>query len=102
MTHRRSGSGRSRRLPAQENKPVSWRLLEEVFGKGKLELVAELLASDYVSHAPGDPELARGPEDIERIVRTYRSAFPDLTYTVEEQVTEGDMVVTRWTARGTH
>jgi hypothetical protein len=49
MTHRRSGSGRSRRLPAQENKPVSWRLQEEVFGQGKLELVAELLASNYVS-----------------------------------------------------
>jgi predicted SnoaL-like aldol condensation-catalyzing enzyme len=89
-------------MPTEENKIVSWRLQEEVFGQGKLELVAELLASDYVSHAPGDPELSRGPEDIERIVRTYRSAFPDLTCTVEEQVTEGDMVVTRWTARGTH
>jgi len=89
-------------MPTEENKIVSWRLQEEVFGQGKLELVDELLASDYVSHAPGDPELSRGPEDIKRIVRTYRWAFPDLTYTVEKQVAEGDMVVTRWTARGTH
>jgi steroid delta-isomerase-like uncharacterized protein len=65
-------------------------------------LVDELLAPDYVSHAPGEPELKRGPEDIKEVVRAYHSAFPDLTYTVEKQVAEGDMVVTRWTARGTH
>jgi ketosteroid isomerase-like protein len=67
-----------------------------------VELVDELLAPDYVSHAPGEPELKRGPEDIKEVVRAYHSAFPDLTYTVEKQVAEGDMVVTRWTVRGTH
>jgi len=67
-----------------------------------VELVDELLAPDYLSHAPGEPELKRGPEDIKEVVRAYHSAFPDLTYTVEKQVAEGDMVVTRWTARGTH
>src|SRR5215208_1641951 len=102
VTRRGSGSGRSRYMSAQENKIVSWRLQEEVFGQDKLALVDELLAPDYVSHAPGDPELSRGPEDIKEIVRAYHSAFPDLTYTVEKQVAEGDMVVTRWTARGTH
>jgi steroid delta-isomerase-like uncharacterized protein len=64
--------------------------------------VDELLAPDYVSHAPGDPELSRGPEDIKQIVRAYRSAFPYINFTVEKQVAEGDMVVTRWIARGTH
>jgi hypothetical protein len=57
---------------------------------------------DYVSHAPGDPELSRGPEDIKEIVSAYHAAFPDLTFTVEKQVAEGDLVVTRWIARGTH
>ena len=32
----------------------------------------------------------------------YRSAFPDVLFTVEDQIAEGNMVVTRWTARGTH
>ena len=32
----------------------------------------------------------------------YRSAFPDMTLTIEQQISEGDTVVTRWTARGTH
>lgn len=89
-------------MSAEENKLISWRLQEEVFGGGKLELVDELLAPDYISHAPGDPELSRGPEDIREIVRAYHSAFPDIAFRVEKQVAEGDMVVTRWTARGTH
>jgi predicted SnoaL-like aldol condensation-catalyzing enzyme len=89
-------------MSAQENKIVSWRLQEEVFGQDKLALVDELLAPDYVSHAPGDPELSRGPEDIKEIVRAYHAAFPDLTFTVEKQVAEGDLVVTRWIARGAH
>jgi steroid delta-isomerase-like uncharacterized protein len=89
-------------VSTEENKRVSWRLQEEVFGQGKLKLVDELLAPDYVSHAPGDPELSRGPEDIKVIVRAYHSAFPDINFTVEKQVAEGEMVVTRWIARGTH
>ena len=42
-------------MSTEENKRVSWRLQEEVFGQGKLKSVDELLAPDYVSHAPGDP-----------------------------------------------
>ena len=85
-------------MSTEENKMISWRLQEEVFGQGKLESVDELVAPDYVSHAPGDPELSRGPEDIKEIVRAYHSAFPDITFAVEKQVAEGDMVVTRWIA----
>jgi steroid delta-isomerase-like uncharacterized protein len=99
---RKSGSGRSTDVSTEENKRISWRLQEEVFGQGNLKSVDELLAPDYLSHAPGDPELSRGPEDIKQIVRAYHSAFPDINFTVEKQVAEGDMVVTRWIARGTH
>jgi predicted SnoaL-like aldol condensation-catalyzing enzyme len=94
--------GRSTDVSTVENKRISWRLQEEVFGQGKLESVDELLAPDYVSHAPGDPELNRGPEDIKQIVRAYHSAFPDIDFAVEMQVAEGDIVVTRWIARGIH
>src|SRR5215217_2863747 len=102
MTRRRSGLGRSTDMSTEENKMISWRLQEEVFGEGKLKSVDELVAPDYVSHAPGDPELSRGPEDIKEIVRAYHSAFPDINFAVEQQVAEGDTVVTRWIARGTH
>ena len=42
-------------MSTEENKKISWRLQEDVFGKGKLELVDKLLAPDYVSHAPVTP-----------------------------------------------
>jgi ketosteroid isomerase-like protein len=93
MIRRKCGSGRSTDVSTEENKKISWRLQEEVFGQGKLMSVDELLAPDCVSHAPGDPELSRGPEDIRHIVRAYHSAFPDIDFTVEKQVAEGDMVV---------
>jgi steroid delta-isomerase-like uncharacterized protein len=102
IPRRSSESGRSTDVSTEENKIVSWRLQEEVFGQGKLELVDELLAPDYLSHAPGDPELNRGRENIKEIVRAYHSAFPDIDFAVEQQVAEVDMVVTRWIARGTH
>jgi steroid delta-isomerase-like uncharacterized protein len=102
MTRPKSGLERSTDVSTEENKRISWRLQEEVFGQGKLESVDEFLAPDYVSHAPGDPELSRGPQDIKQIVRAYHSAFPDINFTVEKQVAEGDMVVTRWIASGTH
>ena len=54
MIRRKSGSGRSTDVSTEENKRISWRLQEEVFGQGKLKSIDELLAPDYVSHAPGD------------------------------------------------
>jgi predicted ester cyclase len=43
-----------------------------------------------------------GPEGIKRYVSVYRVALPDLEVTVEDQLAEGDKIVTRWTTRGTH
>jgi hypothetical protein len=48
------------------------------------------------------PRAQPRPEAIKEIVRAYHSAFPAINFTVKKQVAEGDMVVTRWIARGTH
>jgi steroid delta-isomerase-like uncharacterized protein len=80
------------------------RVNDEVFSQGNLDLVDELLAPDYVLHDPGIPggEL-RGTESFkEQWVSMFRTAFPDLQLSVEDQVAEGDKVVTRYTGRGTH
>ena len=44
----------------------------------------------------------RGPEGFKEYVRAYRSAFSDLHIQIEDQIAEGDKVVTRWTGTGTH
>ena len=78
------------------------RELEELFGRGNLDVADEIVATDYVGHDPALPEPIRGPEGLKQMVGGYRAAFPDLEVTVEQQIAEGDLVVTRWKARGTH
>lgn len=84
------------------NKALTRRLVEEAFTAGRLEVVDELIARDYVGHDPSLPEDARGPEGVRELIAGYRAAFPDIRVTVEDQIAEGDMVVTRWAATGTH
>ena len=90
-------------MSAQENKEQVRRMLEEAFGGGKTELVDEVLHSDFVCWDPNSESgEIRGAESIKGEIEYFRSAVPDLTYTVEDQVAEGDKVVTRYSASGTH
>lgn len=73
----------------------------EMWGGGNLALVDELASSDYVYRAPGIEEV-RGAKAFKELVTFYRTAFPDLSNKIEDQVAEGDKVVTRGTTYGTH
>ena len=88
---------------SETNKTVSRRFFEEVFGKGELNLLDELITTDHVNSGPGSiPGLPTGPEGTKQLVTLYRNAFPDVHFTIDEQIAEGDKVVTRWSAQGTH
>jgi predicted ester cyclase len=89
-------------MSAEENKALARRVLEEMFNKGNLDVADELLAPNYVDHDPAMPEDIHGPEGFKQYVSGYRSAFSDLHLTFEDQIAEGDKVVTRWTGTGTH
>ena len=87
----------------ETNKALSRRFLEEVFNQGKLDVLDEITAKDHVNSGPGTlPGLPAGPEGNKHLVTVYRNAFPDIHFTVDEQIAEGDKVVTRWTGHGTH
>jgi len=87
----------------ETNKTVSRRFFEEVFGKGKLAVADEIIVKDLVNSGPGNPPgLLSGIEGTKQLVTMYRSAFPDVHFTIDEQIAEGDKVMTRWTAHGTH
>ena len=85
----------------QENKALYARYIEEAFNRGNVAVLDELLSDDYTFHdaPPGTPP---GREGVRRTVEMFRTAFPDLHIEIEEQVAEGDVVVSRSVTRGTH
>jgi steroid delta-isomerase-like uncharacterized protein len=88
---------------SETNKTVSRRFFEEVFSKGNLNVLDEIIAKDHVNSGPGTISgLPNGLEGTKQFVTAYRNAFPDIHLTIDEQIAEGDKVVTRWTGHGTH
>lgn len=97
-------SGESDDATAERNAAIGRRILVEVWGEGKLEVVDELLAPNYVDHTPRGPEPSsvQGAAGLKQAVTLFRNAFPDLTYRVDLQIVQGELVATRFTATGTH
>jgi predicted ester cyclase len=88
---------------AEENKAKARRLFEEGFSQGNTDVVDEVLNPDFVCYDPNSESgQVRGSETIKAEIEYFRNAVPDLTYTIEDQIAEGDKVVTRYTVSGTH
>ena len=87
---------------SEPNKATSRRVVDEIFTGGKFEAIDECFDPGYVGYDVASPEPVRGPQGVKEQAQGYRTAFPDVQMTIEDQVAEGDRVVTRWTARGTH
>jgi predicted ester cyclase len=84
-----------------DNKARFRRAYEEMLSRGDLSTVDELIAPDFLNHeAP--PGMNRGPESMRGLVNMLRTAFPDLHFTIEELIAEGDIVAGRLTMRGPH
>lgn len=84
------------------NKALIRGFYDEVWGNGNLDVCDEVFADDYVRHDLRTTVAAPGPEGQKQIAAAFRAAFPDLRWEVEILVAEGDYVVGRWTASGTH
>jgi steroid delta-isomerase-like uncharacterized protein len=89
-------------LSTDENKALVRRFYEEVWDRGNSDFVFEVFADNYVRHDLRATEALPGPEGQKKIADDFRAAFPDLRLTVDLIVGEGDYVVGRWTASGTH
>lgn len=77
-------------------------LVREVWSRGDLALVDELVAEDVVFRFPTAAGPVRGPAALERSVAACRRVAPDLTREIQETVVDGETVVVRYTATGTH
>ena len=86
---------------AEENKAIFRRYAEEVGNQHNFEIVDQIFER-YIAHQPDGSTLERGPEDVKRFQGEFHSAFSDFHINIEEQIAEGDKVVSRYTMRGTH
>ena len=85
----------------QANKALIRRVFEEVIPAGDAAAMGELMDPDFLDHdpLPGQPPGGAGGEYV---VTTMHTAHPDLRFTIEDLVAEGDRVAIRWTLRGTN
>ena len=80
-----------------QNKAMVRRHYEEVWNQGNLSLIDELFDPNFMVGSEH-----WGPEGERQWVVDARTAFPDINFTIENQVAEGDLVVTQWSWRATH
>ncbi|HEY41265.1 MAG TPA: ester cyclase [Dehalococcoidia bacterium] len=88
-------------MSVEENKAIlRHKHVEELFNKGNLAVADEIISPDYVYHrAAGE---VKGPEGVKQMVTTLRTAFPDVHFTIEDIVAEGENVAVRYTWTGIH
>jgi steroid delta-isomerase-like uncharacterized protein len=84
-----------------ENKTVVNRFVEEVINQGRLERADDLVVADFVELDPL-PGQQPGREGLKEVIAQMRAAFPDIHWVLDEQVAEGEKVVSRFTWSGTH
>lgn len=87
-------------MSTEENKALLSRVRDEVYGQQRLDSLEEYFRHDVIVHEPDEDVL--GIEAVKGYLAAYLAAFPDTNVTVEDVVAEGDKVVSRYTARGTH
>jgi predicted SnoaL-like aldol condensation-catalyzing enzyme len=80
------------------NKRKVRQFFEEVLSEGRLELIDELVAKDFLGRVGAVSPVLIGQDGVRQFVSRQRAQCPDLYIKIEEQVAEGDRVVTRWRA----
>ena len=87
-------------MSPEENKAIIRRWFAET-DKGNLAIIDELCAPDYLDHAPPLPGMPPGNAGVREANRQLWAAFPDTIHIIEDQIAEGDKVVTRLRGRAT-
>jgi steroid delta-isomerase-like uncharacterized protein len=85
---------------SETNKAALRRFYEEVFNQGDLDVLDELTTADFLDHDPGNPTHDR--DGVKRVAAAIRAAFPDVHFTADDVLADGEKVVGRFTMRGTH
>jgi predicted SnoaL-like aldol condensation-catalyzing enzyme len=83
---------------AAEARKSAFRRVVEMWETGRVDLITQLVTTDYVGHpTSGD----RNTDGLRKRMTEFHALYPDIKFTIEDQVAEGDRVATRMTAVGT-
>ena len=88
-------------MSTEENKALVRRFYDDVINKHNVDAVDNFIATDAIDHS-APPGSASGLEGAKQQMSMFFSAFPDIRVTAEDQIAEGDKVVSRLSVRGTH
>src|SRR6266581_4034326 len=88
-------------MATENNKQVMNRFVEFI-NTASEKLAEELISPNAIFYAPGQPEPMRGPAGYLAVIGMMRGGFPDIQWTLEELIAEGNKVAARFTMRGTH
>jgi steroid delta-isomerase-like uncharacterized protein len=86
----------------QRNQKLIETYFYEVWNKGDLDKLHEIIDPQYINHTPSQPNPLPGPEGLKPIIAEMRKGIPDLKYTIEETIITDDRVVAKVLVKGTH
>jgi steroid delta-isomerase-like uncharacterized protein len=93
------------RIPVTDTnhtKVLPQRVFNEILNEGRLEVADEIVAPSFRLHSPTRPEPFEGPEGFKQFVADLRRGFPDLKVTIDQTISEGEIVSIRSHVSGTH
>ncbi len=88
-------------MSTEANKAMVRRFYEEVFNQRNVELIDELMGTEFINNDP-TPVSARDQESMKQFIKTFTKAFPDHHHAIEDLIAEGDKVVMRCTLTAKH
>ena len=86
---------------SEQDKTAMRRIPLELFNEGRLDVVDQVVAEDYVEHLPLPPGLPTGRAGLKAFATGFRAAFPDFKYRVIHEIAEGELIVQHLSASGT-
>jgi ketosteroid isomerase-like protein len=87
---------------AERTRLLITRYFEEVWNRGQLAVLDEIMAPDYINHSPSTPDPRPGPEDLKPIVSAMRAGIPDLHYDILDMVVTPTKAAVYLRVTGTH
>ena len=87
---------------SEENKAIIRRYFDEVLNKGNLAEIDTLVAPNYEPQGDAQPRELPGREGLKQFITEIHNAFPDVQFTIDEELADGNSVAIRWTVTGTH